>query len=131
MISRCTDPDCKDYTNYGGRGITVCSVWQNDFEVFRTWALANGCNNDRSLDRIDNDGDYSPENCRWATITEQNRNTRRVLRLTVFDETKTLSEWAEDPRCQVSYFTLRQRIVYLGWEPEAALLCSKHQDFRS
>ena len=120
MITRCTDPDCKDYANYGARGISVCSNWRENFTAFRVWALTHGYRDDFSLDRIDNDGDYAPKNCRWATIIEQNRNTRRVYRITAFGETKTLAEWAEDLRCKVSYFTLRQRIIYLGWDIETA-----------
>jgi len=127
MINRCTDPDNQDYTGYGGRGIAICPEWLSNFGAFKEWALANGYQDDLSLDRIDNDGNYSPANCRWATITQQNRNTRRVRRLTAFGETKTLSEWAEDPRCQVSYSALHQRITTLGWGIEAALLNKKHE----
>lgn len=131
MINRCTEPGDKDYVSYGERGIAICPEWLSSFEAFKAWALSNGYRNDLSLDRIDNDGDYTPTNCRWATITEQNRNTRRVRRITAFGETKTLSEWAEDPRCQVSYSTLHQRITTLGWGIEAALLNTKHKRPRS
>ncbi len=127
MISRCTDLCCRDYTRYGARGITVCSEWLATFDAFKSWALANGYSDSLTLDRIDNDGNYTPGNCRWATIAQQNLNTRRVRRVTAFGETKALSEWAADPRCQVSYFTLRQRVVYLRWEFEAALLNGKHE----
>ncbi len=127
MINRCTDPADKDYGNYGGRGISVCPEWVNDFGAFRDWSLENGYAEDLSLDRIDNDGGYAPINCHWATICEQNRNTSRVRRYTAWGETKILSVWAEDPRCQVSYFALRQRVVYLGWKLEAALLTGKHE----
>jgi hypothetical protein len=127
MISRCTDPTCKDYINYGQRSITVCPAWLAGFEQFMDWAIANGYQDDLSLDRVDNDGDYEPDNCRWATLAEQNRNTRRVRRMTAFGMTKSLAEWADDPQCQVTYFTLRQRVVYLGWSIEAALLTGKHQ----
>jgi hypothetical protein len=127
MITRCTDPTSKDYVHYGQRGITVSPAWLADFNSFMNWALANGYSDDLSLDRIDNDGDYEPDNCRWATITQQNRNTSRVIRLTAYGETKTLSEWADDPRCQVSYSTLHQRLTTLGWDFEAALLCGKHE----
>ncbi len=127
MINRCSKPNDKDYRNYGGRGITICAEWLHDFNAFKDWALANGHQEGLSLDRIDNDGNYTPDNCRWATNAQQSRNTRRVRRITAFGETKTLSEWAEDPRCQVSYSILHQRITTLGWDFEAALLIGKHE----
>ena len=131
MISRCTNPTDKDFCHYGARGISICTEWLNDFDNFRDWALANGYLDTKSLDRIVNDGNYTPANCRWATITEQNRNTRRVLFFTLNGETKPLSMWAEDPRCRVSYSTLHQRITTLGWGFEAALLNRKHERPRS
>lgn len=131
MIDRCINRRCKDYGNYGARGIAIHPDWFFDYSAFQVWALSHGYRDDLSLDRTDNNGPYEPENCRWATITEQNRNTRRVRRCTAFGETKTLSEWADDPRCHVSYFTLRQRVVYLKWEFEAALLCKKHERLRT
>lgn len=127
MISRCTDSGCKDYCNYGARGISVCLEWLTDFNTFKDWSLSHGYQDNLSLDRIDNDGIYEPGNCQWATIVQQNRNTRRVRRVTAFSETKTLSEWAADPRCQVTYFALRQRVTYLGWEIETAIMNGKHK----
>ena len=66
----------KHYINYGGRGITICDEWKNDFMSFYNWAILNGYSDKLSIDRIDNDGGYSPENCRWTTQTIQCRNTR-------------------------------------------------------
>ena len=66
----------KWYSDYGGRGITICDGWKNDFMSFYTWAMSNGYSEGLSIDRIDNDGNYCPENCRWTTRTIQNRNTR-------------------------------------------------------
>lgn len=73
---RCRNPKTPDFHLYGGRGVSFSPVWDN-FEKFRAWALANGYRDDLTLDRIDPDGDYSPDNCRWATWKEQRRNQRR------------------------------------------------------
>lgn len=81
MIQRCYNPKHPHYENWGGRGITVCPEWLYDYQKFREWALRTGYDplKDRkyqSLDRIDNDGNYEPNNCRWATAKEQNNNQR-------------------------------------------------------
>jgi hypothetical protein len=78
MKDRTLNPKCKKYSNYGGRGITICDEWKNDFMSFYNWAMSNGYEENKglSIDRIDNDGGYSPENCRWTTQTIQSRNQR-------------------------------------------------------
>lgn len=76
IIRRCTDPSFKGYQNYGGRGIGVCQEWRDDPESFVTWAKASGWEMGLQIDRIDNNGDYTPENCRWTTSQNNNRNRR-------------------------------------------------------
>ena len=92
MRGRCTNPNSDNFKYYGGRGITICTEW-NDFEVFREWALSNGYQEPLTIDRIDVNGNYDPSNCRWVTQTEQNKNTRKCLHITHNEETHTLREW--------------------------------------
>lgn len=94
MKLRCFDPKNDNYPNWGGRGIRVCDEWMK-YENFRDWALANGYSENLTIDRIDNDADYSPENCRWATWEQQNQNHRNTIRTMVRGELLTLSEISE------------------------------------
>ena len=80
MKTRCYYKKGSDFKHYGGRGITICDEWKNDYSVFRDWALANRYDDSLSIDRIDNDKGYSPKNCRWATQSQQVLNQRRHKR---------------------------------------------------
>lgn len=109
MRQRCRNPRSTAYLNYGGRGISVCERWES-FENFladmgeRPPAM--------ELDRIDVNGNYTPENCRWATLTQQARNTRKTVRVEFRGETRPLRDWAE--LLGVKFATLYRRIVLKG-----------------
>ena len=78
MLYRCTNESSRDYENYGRREITVCEEWREDFSTFEKWALSSGYKKELSIDRIDNNKGYSPDNCRWAVQTIQVRNSRKL-----------------------------------------------------
>ena len=95
MKQRCYNKNTDAYKNYGGRGITVCAEWKDDFAQFYT-DMGKRPDDSYSIDRIDNDKGYTPENCRWVTRYEQNRNHRRNNWLTHNGETKCITDWAEE-----------------------------------
>lgn len=95
MKDRCNNANSKSYKYYGGRGITICEEWQNDFNAFYEWATANGYADDLSIDRIDVNGNYEPSNCRWATAKEQCNNKRNNVLITYGGITHTAAEWGE------------------------------------
>lgn len=121
MLTRCLNPRSEKWPQYGGRGIAVCQRWQESFEAFL--ADMGEPPPDHSLDRIDNDGPYSPENCRWATNNQQARNksTNRVL--TYQGKSQTLAEWAEELGLPRNTIQTRLR---LGWSVERALSGNAH-----
>ncbi|WP_050508105.1 hypothetical protein [Pseudomonas syringae] len=110
MKTRCTDPNSQNYHRYGGRGITVCDEWAGDFAVFRSWAIQNGYDDLLQIDRINVDGGYCPENCRFVTPMVNANNRGNNVLLSAFEEIKTMRDWSRDERCAVSYSTLKKRI---------------------
>ena len=118
MRQRCSNPNSDDYPAYGGRSIAVCPEWLS-FEEFYRWGISTGYAPNLSLDRIDNGGNYCPDNCRWATPTEQARNSRRNRAFTFQGEKKLLIEWAEVTGIECS--RIRARIDRLGWSIEKTL----------
>lgn len=120
MKCRCYYEGDKCYNAYGAKGIKVCIEWLESFAVFRNWALANGYAENLTIDRIDVNGDYTPENCRWATNAEQANNRTDTVFLTYKGTTKPLTEWANE--MGIDRGVLYARIKHYGWPVEKALL---------
>lgn len=121
MKQRCYNVNYTDYHNYGGRGIFVCSEWIDNAEAFIKWAELNGYQEGLTLDRIENDKEYSPNNCRFSTRGVQNRNKRTNIFLTAYGETKCVTDWLKDKRCMVSFNTMIKRVNDYGWGHEMAI----------
>jgi hypothetical protein len=120
MKNRCEYAACEaNYRHYGARGVRVCDEWQS-FINFRDWATSHGYDDSLQLDRIDPNGNYEPNNCRWVTTLVNASNKRNTRFLTAFGETKPLAEWTRDPRCKVKRQALWMRLK-IGWKPEEAL----------
>jgi len=109
MLNRCNNPKNKYYSRYGGRGICVCDEW-NDYIKFAYWAFENGFSENLSIDRIDNDGNYEPDNCRWVTMKVQHNNRSGNRLITINGITKTVSEWCDE--YDINYNTVLQRMKY-------------------
>ncbi len=128
MRRRCESHSHKNYDRYGGRGIKVCEEWDKNYLVFREWALSNGYDenaksSENTIDRIDNDGDYCPENCRIVPMKTQTRNTSRNILVTYNGKTQTITDWAAE--VGIKYSTLRNRIAN-GWDTAAALVAKPY-----
>ena len=118
MLHRCYRGKTRTEKRYQKRGITVCDEWRNSFDSFKQWAMSNGYSDSLSLDRIDNNAGYSPDNCRWATRKQQANNTSQNVYVEWRGETRTLAEWAD--YAGLPYHVIRNRIVR-GWDMERAL----------
>lgn len=112
MRARCNNPNRQKYQYYGGRGIQVCQEWNVSFEAFYQWSIKNGYRDNLTIDRIDSNGNYTPENCRWVTWKEQQNNRRSNKIVTINGVSKTLSEWSD--YSGVKSGTILNRIE-LGW----------------
>ena len=109
MKQRCSNKNNTNYQLYGERGIDICDEWYDDFEAFRNWSVSNGYSDNLTLDRIDNDGNYCPDNCRWVDHYTQMNNTRKTRRIIYNGETHSISEWARI--LNVSYNLLYYRLI--------------------
>lgn len=118
MKTRCYNKNATRYKNYGGRGIVVCDEWLNDFHAFYDWSMNNGYKDNLTIDRIDNNKGYSPNNCRWVTNKEQSNNRRSNIVLTYNCVTKTAKQWANDLR--INYYTIIGR-YRRGWSTKEIL----------
>lgn len=118
MIHRCYNTNDMNYHHYGGRGITVCEDWLNDYYSFKEWALNNGYSDNLSIDRINDNGNYEPNNCRWATDKEQGNNKRTNKMIEYKGKIKTLSEWCDE--LGIEYFRTKARLNTCHMTPEQA-----------
>ena len=107
MKARCYKQSHTWFKKYGGRGITVCDEWKDDFQAFYDWAMANGYSDELSIDRINNDGNYEPSNCQWTTQTNQIRNRSIAIETTINGVPKTLQQLSDETG--IAYRTLYRR----------------------
>lgn len=120
MRERCLSKRTHSYQGYGSRGIQICEEWKDNPVAFYEWAILSGYKEGYSIERIDVNGNYCPENCTWIPFNQQASNRRTTKILTAWGESKTLSEWIRDSRCIVKRSTLTNRIKE-GWQLEDAL----------
>lgn len=130
MKNRCYNPKDSHYKFYGAKGIIVCNEWNNreivteennstkGYLAFKEWALENGYKDNLTIDRIDVNKNYSPANCRWITIKEQNNNKTNNHYITYKGETKTLRQWCDT--LNLNYWRVKSRLNMLHWSTEKA-----------
>jgi len=127
--SRCYRKNQPSYKSYGGRGIKMCTDWKDSFENFSKWALSNGYDESMTIERIDVNGDYCPENCKWIPLSEQARNRRSNILYEYNGETHCLTEWCE--RYNKDYYLVRNRIKKDKWSFERAMFEPVHSEKRN
>jgi hypothetical protein len=131
MKKRCYNPKNRNFKNYGSRGIKLCEEWNSrelvkisgfhytkGYLAFKKWALENGYKDGLTIDRIDNEKGYSPENCRWVTIKEQANNKRSNRFITYKGKTQTMKQWCEE--LNLNYGTIKERITKSNWDCKKA-----------
>ena len=118
IIDRCYNTNNKSYKRYGGRGIQVCKEWLDDYQSFETWALSHGFYENESIDRIDNDGNYEPDNYRFVSLAENNQNRSTSKFYTIDGQIKNLQQWCNE--YSISRGTVNTRLEH-GWSIEDAL----------
>lgn len=125
MKTRCYNNKHISYQGYGGRGITICEEWLVSFDNFERWSLNNGYLDELTIDRIDNNKNYEPSNCRWVDMQTQAANRRNnrmdTVKVTAFGETKAVRSWLLDSRCSVKSMTTIVYRIGAGWTPEEAI----------
>lgn len=122
---RCLNKNNTSYHNYGGRGIKMDESWANNYQTFYEWAMQAGYTAGLEIDRIDNDGNYCAENCRFVDKYTQANNKRNVTLYTIAGITKSLPQWCRE--YSQDYYTVRQRVYKLGWSIEEALTTPPYQ----
>ena len=116
--TRCYNEHDPHFERWGNRGITICEEWKNNFQSFYNWSMNNGYSDELCIDRIDNDGNYEPSNCRWVTVKEQNQNKRNVILITYDGQTLSCAEWSR--LLGLGKDTVRQR-YHKGWTAKECL----------
>lgn len=119
MKRRCNNPKDMKFNSYGARGIKVCKEWSEDYSVFKDWALKNGYQKGLTIDRVDVNGNYCPENCRWANNKQQSRNKQDTVYVVYQGKKIALIQLCED--LNISYTCVYQRLYKLGWDVEKAV----------
>lgn len=119
MRARCKNPNCDSFYRYGARGITVCDEWDHSFENFYIWAMSNGYSDELTIERIDINKGYCPENCCWILPKKQYLNRSDNHRITAFGKTQTIKEWSDESG--IKYDTIERRINAYGWTAENAV----------
>lgn len=118
MKKRCYNNNCNDFHNYGGRGVSIYDEWLNDFQTFYDWSITHGYKDNLTIDRIDVDGNYEPNNCRWVDVKKQANNRRNNVHLSYNGKTKTMSQWAKELNVPIGRIKTRHR---RGWSEKECL----------
>lgn len=127
--ARCYHESHPAYKSYGARGVKMCNEWLNSFEAFAEWSLSNGYRDELTIERVDNNGDYEPENCKWIRLGEQAKNRRSNIMITYQSETHNLSEWCE--KYKKDYRLVYNRIHKNKWDFERAMFEPVHVEKRN